>query len=61
MKEENDAKEKKVQELMEQLKQKDEENRKLADRSKYKKQKNRSYLYIIIITTNIYNILRTQH
>ena len=48
-------------ELMEQLKQKDEENRKLADRSKYKKQKNRSYLYIIIITTNIYNILRTQH
>ena len=41
--------------------QKDEENRKLADRSKYKKQKNRSYLYIIIITTNIYNILRTQH
>ena len=61
MKEENDAKEKKVQELMEQLKQKDEENRKLADRSKYKKQKNRSYLYIIIITTNIYTILRTQH
>ena len=39
---------------MEQLRQKDEENRKLADRSKYKKQKNRSYLYIIIVTTNIY-------